>query len=117
MPIIAKQETTHSSYEEMLKAFSEFYLENKKDSEIITHMGYIVEAKIIRDMYDLGFIGEWDGPYPLIDISGNLQQAGFNPVSVDDYAKTHNIQIDGTPHDPLYDSIITGMVYSHLINL
>lgn len=117
LPIIAKQKITHSSYEEMLKAFSEFYYENKKDSEIITHMGYVVESKIIRDMYDYGFIGERGGPYPLIDISGNLQQAGFDPTSVDPYAKAHNIHIDGTAHDPLYDSIITGMVYNHLRKL
>jgi len=40
-------------------------------------------------MQELGFIGDWDGPFPLIDISGNLQQVGEDPTSVDNYVKKH----------------------------
>ena len=44
----------------------------------------IVEAHLIREMHRLGGIGDWDAPYPLYDVSGNLQAASENPTSVDD---------------------------------
>ena len=107
---------THTTYEEMLKDFSRFYLKHKENSTFIVHMGYIVESKLIRDMVEHRFIGAWDAPYPLIDISGNLEQAGENPVSVDAYVKKYNIEIEdyGTTHNPLYDSEVTAKAYIHL---
>lgn len=104
IPQIQDIKITHDSYEPMLKSFSEFYLKNKQDADIIVHMGVPVESQVIRDMHRLGFIGDWDAPFPLIDISGNLKQAGFDPTSVDAYNTSHGIAIQGNAHNPLYDS-------------
>lgn len=107
---------THESYEEMLSAFSKFYMKHKAGADCICHMGYIVEAHVLREMRRLGFIGEWDAPYPLFDVSGNLQAAGEDPTSVDTFAKNSGLKIAeyGTTHNPLYDCEVAGKVYIRL---
>ena len=118
LPVLLDVPITHRSYEELLKDFAKFYMENKENADVIVHMGYIVEAKILRDMHDLGLIGDWDGPYPLFDISGNLKQVGEDPTSVDKYAQKYGIEIRnfGSPHNPLYDCEVTARVYMHLMS-
>ena len=108
---------THSDYSAMLAAFAEFYLANKADADIIVHMGVPVESRVIQDMHDLGFIGDWDAPYPLIDIAGCLAQAGFDPTLVDGYNRDHNITVPadiGGTHNPLYDSRAAALCYINL---
>ncbi len=118
LPQMADMPETHSSYEEMLKAFSNFFLENKEDADVIFHMGVPVEARVIIDMYDNGLIGEWDGAYPWLDIAGCLKQAGFDCTSVDDYNAKHGIEVPqpeaGGSHNPLYDSRATALCYMDL---
>lgn len=123
--------TTASTYEEMIERFARFYLEHK-GAKIVTHMGYIVEAYLLREMQRLGFLGEWDGPYSDYfaawhDVSQDLEQAGEKPSSVDDYAKKHNILIqpfgrgdnlrlaaEGKTHNPCDDAEIAARVWIHL---
>jgi len=116
VPALAKIRTTHETYKEMLKSFSLFYMQHKEGSECIAHMGYIVEAHLLREMHRLGFIGDFDAPYPLYDVSGNLQAAGEDATSVDDYAKKHGICTSeyGSTHNPLYDCAVAAEVYIHL---
>jgi len=70
-------------------------------------------------MQTRGLIGDFDGPYPLIDVSGNLQQAGEDPTSVDGYMRKHGLEVavnfDGGTHNPLYDSEVAAQVYAHLL--
>ena len=69
-------------------------------------------------MWQQELIGDFDGPYPLYDVSGNLQQAGEDPTSVDTYAKKHGLKIAdyGTTHHPLYDCEVAAKVYHYLKN-
>lgn len=109
---------THDSYEEMLRAFAEFYLAEKAGSDIIVHMGTPVESRVFIDMHSVGCIGDWDGPYPLIDIAGNLKQTGFDPTSVDSYNASHGLVVpacEGGTHNPLYDSRAAALCYLHLM--
>jgi len=118
LPQMAKVPETHNDYRSLLADFAKFYLANKADAAVIVHMGVPVEAKLLLDAHEWGFIGDWDGPYPLLDVSGHLQQAGEDPTSVDGYAKKYGIAItefDGGTHNPLYDSAVTAAVYEHLI--
>lgn len=117
LPQISAIPVTHSSYEEMLKSFADFYLANKDNADVIFHMGIPVEARVILDMHELGYIGDWDGAYPWLDIAGNLQQAGYDSTSVDSYNKEHGIQVpevDGGTHNPLYDSRAAALCYMDL---
>lgn len=120
LPQMKEIPVTHESYEEMLKAFAEFYMANKTDADVIFHMGVPVEARVILDMHRFKFIGDWDGAFPWIDIAGNLKQAGFDPTSVDRYNKEHNIEVPmleaGGTHNPLYDSRAAALCYMHLMN-
>ena len=109
---------THDSYEAMLKAFAEYYLAKKDGATVIVHMGMPVEARFMLDMHSIGSIGDWDMPYPLIDLAGNLQQAGFDPTSVDSYNKDHGIEVpvcEGGTHNPLYDSRAAALCYMDLM--
>jgi hypothetical protein len=117
LPEMQSIPVTHKTYFTMLRDFSEFYMRNKQDADIVVHMGVPVEARVLIDMVRFGFIGEDDGPYPLCDVAGNLQQSGENPTSVDLYIKKHNIiieGIDGGTHNPLYDAIAAAKAYRRL---
>lgn len=119
LPKIIGIPVTHNTYEALLADFAKFYLTNKADADVLVHMGYIVEAGLLRDMHSSGVIGDWDGPYPLLDVSGNLQQAGEDPTSVDGYAKKHALSVgefEGGTHNPLYDSAVAAAVYRHLLS-
>jgi len=117
LPTLSGVSETHKSYDELISAFADFYKANKTNADVLVHMGYIVEARLLRDMHSAGLIGDWDGPYPLLDVSGNLQQAGENPTSVDEYVKKHQLSVgefEGGTHNPLYDSAAAAVVYRHL---
>lgn len=105
LPQITEVPVTHADYAALLADFAGFYLAHKSDADLIVHMGYIVEVKILRDMFTMELIGPWDGPYPLIDIAGNLQQAGEDPTSVDGYVRKHGLVLSaefaGGTHNPL----------------
>lgn len=117
LPTLAAMPVTHDNYAAMLADFAKFYMANKAEADVLVHMGYIVETKVLRDMHDTGLIGDWDAPYPLLDVAGNLQQAGEDPTSVDGYVKKHGLSVgefEGGTHNPLYDSAVAAVVYSHL---
>lgn len=106
---------SHGSYDELLADFAKFYLENKTDADIIVHMGVPVEATLLKDAHSRGYIGDWDGPFPLIDLAGCLQQAGENPTSCDEYVTKYGLEVsEGNSHNPLYDSEVAAVVYRHL---
>lgn len=107
---------THNSYEAMLASFAEFYKEHKQDANIVVHMGVPVESRLFADMHTMGFIGDWDAPYPLLDVAGMLLQAGEDPTSVDAYANKYAIEVgENNTHNPLYDSEVAAKVFVHLM--
>lgn len=116
LPQLTGLPVSHADYESLLTDFSKFYLENKVDADIIVHMGYIVEVKLLRDMHQLGLIGDWDGPYPLHDVASFLAQAGEDATSVDGYVRKHGLEVPdfGTTHNPLFDSAVAALVHRHL---
>jgi hypothetical protein len=107
-------------YTDLLKEFGNFYHIWKKNAAIICHMGYIVEARLLRDMHDAKIIDDFGGPYPFHDVAGNLDQAGHDPTSVDKYfARMVN---DGhapagmriRKHHPIDDALVAALVYRDL---
>jgi hypothetical protein len=95
LPQMESIEESHDSYETLLADFARFYQANKNEADIVVHMGVPVESRLLFDMHTLGFIGDWDGPYPLIDIAGCLKQAGEDPTSVDSYAAKYGVAATG----------------------
>lgn len=118
LPKITDIPVTHQTYDELLADFAAFYMANKEGSDVVVHMGFIVETKILRDLHERKLIGDWDAPYPLYDVSGNLQAAGEDPTSVDNYIKKYGLSVgefEGGTHNPLYDSAAAAVVYRHLM--
>jgi len=54
LPQLIGVPVTHQSYDALLTDFAAFYMAHKNGADVIVHMGYIVEAKVLRDMHDQG---------------------------------------------------------------
>ena len=121
LPKLEGLDVTHSCYDDMLADFAKFYLEHKKDADVIAHMGVPVESRLLQDMHSKGYIGDWDGPYPFLDVAPMLKMAGKDPASVDTYNKEFNLlagraEVEGLEtHHPLYDSVAAAVCYMHLL--
>ncbi len=102
---------THENYESMIKSFFDFYNKYKDNVTVLSHMGHIVEAKLIRDAHNLGIIGDWDAPYLWYDVCLLFGD------SVDNYVKKHNIYtgMENQTHNPLYDSIVAYKAFKHFV--
>lgn len=103
-----------TSYEELLKAFMAWRGAYKDSATELVHMGTPVEARLFIDAHNMGIIGEWDGPYPLVDAC-TVPEIGD---SVDSYNAEHGISPDpeqfaGGTHNPLYDSAAAAVAYLH----
>lgn len=118
LPKLEGVPVTHEGYEALLADFAKFYLVSKKDADVIVHMGVPVESKLLIDMHTLGLIGDWDGPFPLLDVAGELAQAGEDPTSCDKYVAKWELAVPdfGTTHNPLYDSVVAAEVHRHLVS-
>jgi len=123
LPQMGSIDISHGTYDALLKDFSNYYIEKVKNlgSLVIAHMATPVESGLIKDMHDRGYIGDFDGPYPLIDLSASLLQINEDPTSVDSYAKKYGITVSpedyaGGTHNPLFDCAQTAVVYNHLLS-
>lgn len=107
--------TNYSSYKKLLEAFMKFYMDNKEGATVIVHMGLPVESRLFIDAHNMGIIGDWDAPYPLVDISA-FPHVG---TSVDTYNKDHGLEgqipsLTGGTHNPLYDSYAALVAYNYV---
>lgn len=113
LPQMTEIPETHESYNSMLTDFMQFYNLHKTDADVIVHMGLPVEARLFLDAHTVGIIGDWDAPYPLIDISAFPQVRD----SVDRYNADHGIvvpEFEGGTHNPLYDSYAAALCYNDI---
>lgn len=115
LPALEMFHVTHENRESMISDFAKFYMDYKKKCDIICHIPIPVESNLISEMHRLHFIGEFDAPFPLIDVAPMLDLIGENPLSVDSYIKKHQLTIKGMPHNPLYDAEAACEVYRHII--
>ena len=115
LPEMESIPVTHENYESLLKAFVEFYNAGKQDAVVLVHMGLPVEARLFLDAHNMGILGDWDAPYPLVDIAAIPE---IN-TSVDSYNAEHGIELpsfNGGTHNPLYDSWAALKAYAHWLN-
>ncbi len=107
------------NYETMLNEFADFYMEHKADAVCICHNPVPVEAHLLREMHRVGAIGEWDAPYPLIDLNGLLDHAGEDPTLNKSCGRDY-IFVNGLPmplgvdDDPRFDCRAVTIIYRHL---
>lgn len=89
---------------------------NGKALACVAHMGSPVEANFFQQLFDAGLIGEFDGPYPLLDTAPLLTAKGYDPTSEQAFAEKVGIKLpDGfKPHSALSDAQLTRLVWRYL---
>ena len=69
--------------------------------QVVTHIAWPVEA---RFLWSAHAADPFSGPFPLRDVAGNLEQAGWDPESLDSYLTATANERYGRPHHPVYDA-------------
>lgn len=112
MVLVDNNQRDFLSYENMLQSFMEWYLQHKSGAEIIVHVGCPVESKLFIDAHNLGYIGDWDAPFPLIDVSAHKEIG----TSVDAYNKANGIKVPNEygQHHALYDAWATLLAWNNI---
>ena len=112
LPKMAGIPVTYKSYRELLEAFFEWYRPFKDHAVVLTHMGHIVEAKLLCDAHSMGIIGDWDALHLWYDC------CLFFDDSTDTYCKENGIELPrfiGGTHDPLYDCYSAYRAFKHFV--
>jgi hypothetical protein len=94
----------------IMSRWADLYSDLKDDGyAVIAHVSWPIEA---RFLWATHANRPFSGPYPLLDVAGNLDQAGYDPTSVDGYLLARGIQPPpGVPHNPLYDARAEALAY------
>lgn len=108
LPTMTDIEETHSSYEEMLEAFFQF-MKKHKDAVTLTHMGHIVEARLLKDAHTLGIIGDFEAPYLWYDV------CLFVGDSTDKYNLENGLLVEQNTHNPTYDCLSAYTAFKHFV--
>ncbi len=100
-----------SDYKELVRAFIDWYKEMKEkyndELKIIVHCGLPVEVTLFVDAHKFGFIGDFEHPFPLIDIASFPEIE----ISVEKYLEDKIGVITYTQHDPVEDSLFASYAY------
>lgn len=81
----------------------------------VAHMGSPVEANFFQQLYEAGFIGEFDGPYPMHDTAPLLYHIGYDPTSEQGFAAAVGMELPGyKAHSALFDAQLTRLVWNFL---
>lgn len=99
---IADGYTQYETRADLLNAFWNFYMENKKDAQIFADVGAPVETQVFRECVMLDLKNrQWDGPYPLDEVASILRGRGIDP----DIDRIKFSGFNGRKHDPCDDAI------------
>ena len=113
LPQMEDIEINCSNYQQMLEQYFKWRDKWRATSAELVHMGVPVESRLFIDAHNIGIIGDWDGPYPLIDIAAIPEIWD----SCDTYNASNGIDVGiKNTHNPLYDSIAAAKAYLHWLN-
>lgn len=89
----------------------------QQDKRCVAHMGSPVESNFFQQLFAAGVIGEFDGPYPLLDTAPLLLAKGYDPTSEEAYAKASGwvMPINYKPHSALSDAQLTRLVWNSIV--
>lgn len=88
-----------------------------KALQVVAHMGAPVEANFFQQLFEAGLIGEYDGPYPMLDTAPMLIASGFDPTSEQKFAESAGITLPAAykPHSAISDAQLTRLVWKSFI--
>ena len=87
-----------------------------KSLAAVAHMGSPVGANFFQELFEAGLIGEFAGPYPLLDTAPLLLASGYDPDSEQTYAEKIGLSMPKgyKPHSALSDAALTRAVWQSL---
>ena len=107
----------YSSLDDLLSAFTVFY-KNHNKLRVISHIPFPVETNFFSLLQSKKLIGEFEGPYPLIDVGSMMLARHEDPTSLDKFMEKHKIEFpEGQDHDPFYDATCALRVYEFIYSL
>jgi hypothetical protein len=107
--------TEFKSLGEFQESFAKVWLEHK-DCPCVTHMGAPVEANFFQQLWEAGLIGEFEGPYPMLDTATLLYMIGEDPTSEIAFLNKLGYELPkGKPHSALFDALVTRMVWMRIV--
>ena len=105
----------YSSKKEMREAFWQFWMKYKNESLALADIGVPVEANLLNTcIHDDLDAREFQGPYPLYDLSAFLLIAGHHPIDLQ--RKIFVDRTDLMEHNPLDDALATALTLIKIQN-
>lgn len=99
-----------ASRAEVRRVFWDFYMTWKEQCRIFADVAYPVDAHFLRQCAQENH-GEWDAPYPLLDVASVLLACGVDPL-IDGATYTNST---GDNHHPLFDAQVSAKKLVRLI--
>ena len=89
-----------------------------KSLAVVAHCGAPVEANFFQQLFEAGLIGEFAGPYPLLDTAPLLASAGYDPASEQNYADSAGLELPAgyKMHSAASDASLTRLVWNSLLS-
>jgi hypothetical protein len=83
----------------------------------VAHMGSPVESNFFQELWDYDLIGEFDGPYPLLDTAPLIAAAGYPPDSEIGYAEAIGLPLPKhyKGHEALSDARLTRIIWQSFV--
>lgn len=108
----------YSSLSDLSKDFVTFY-RKFSNKTVISHIPYPVESGYFLWLQHNKYLGEFEGPFPLIDVGSMLHLRGEDSTSITNYLKKHNledeVEVKSKDHNADYDAACAYTVYRHLL--
>ena len=119
IPECADMKITHTSLKEMLEDFWAFFQKHSDAFTVLSHMGHIVEANLMRITVEQDIQNrQWNGVYDSwTDVSQLLGMVGEKRDSVDAYMQKKGLtkpEMVGGNHNPIYDSLVAYEVWKNI---
>ena len=99
-----------ASRAEVRRVFWDFYMAWKDQCRIFADVAYPVDAHFLRQCAQENH-GEWDAPYPLLDVASVLLACGVDPL-IDGASYTGST---GDNHHPLFDARVSARKLVRLV--
>lgn len=120
LPGLADLPESMPDYPALLADFARWYDRHSLDATVIAHVGWPVEAGLLRDMLTRLDRDPFSGPFPLHEVASLLLAAGCDPTSVDEYNADHGLDVGAgfagfTAHHPLYDARAADVCARHIL--
>lgn len=111
LPAISDMPITHKDSHEMREAFWQWYLQAEPKSDyVLVSNGYPVEYRFLLQCQEENLAERyWQHPFPILDLSSLLIQAGLDPTSKNKLLNSLVTKENFKSHHPLHDAKVSAL--------